>query len=201
MGQYAYTDFLIEPDYSEKEALNILQKDIIAKKAAEFVCDGDTIFLAFGTTVSHLCKYLDDKNDITIITNDLNTAHKLSGKKNIKLIVVGGVCRINSYSLIGPNVNEQLSSFYTSKAFVSCSSFSVERGITTPLVNEGLIGKTMIKNSKKTFILADSSKYMKEAMYQIAPLKEIDYIITDNGFPIEDMKKFRSLGANLIVAK
>lgn len=191
-------DLLTELPYAEKRQRKLAEKDAIAKKACESIKDGDIIFLAPGTTVSQMANYLKTKKNLTVVTNDIYTAYMLSGKSNIKLVLTGGFCREHAYSLIGSAVPYTLERFYASKAFIACSSFSIKRGVTTPIIEEGVAVKVMIKNSNKTIVLADSSKYEKEAMYQIAPIDEIDQIITDKNFPKSDIPKFRNYGVEII---
>lgn len=199
-GARLYRNLLVEPFYNDKKSQHLLEKDQIAKKASEYINDGDVLFFSTGTTITKLCKYIINKNNLTVITNDLNTAYELSGKENIKLIVTGGICRENSYSLIGNMVMNLISSFGATKAFIGCSGFNSIRGITTPLVEEGSIAKLMIENSNQIFILADSSKYGKEALFQTARLKEVDFIITDSGFPESEIKKISAEEVNIIIA-
>lgn len=195
-----YKNLLLEPFYREKESKHLEEKDQIAKKASEYINDGDVLFFSTGTTISGICRYLSGKNNLTVITNDLITAHKLAGKENINLIVTGGVCRENSYSLVGHIVMNIISNFGAAKAFIGCSSFNCTRGVTTPLIEEGAIAKLMIEKSNQNFLLADSSKYGKEALFQTAELKDVDFIITDRGLPESEAKKIYDEDVNLIIA-
>ena len=55
--------------YSEREELNLKLKEQVAKKAAGYINDNDTIFIGPGTTTEMVLKYIKTKNN-TIITNN-----------------------------------------------------------------------------------------------------------------------------------
>ena len=82
-------DSLNEASHSEKTMLNIEEKKLIAKKCADLIAEGDTVFIGSGTTTDFIGDYLEGKN-ISIVTNSLPIFEKLKDYPNFDLILIGG---------------------------------------------------------------------------------------------------------------
>lgn len=59
-----------EPTQYEKENLAKEQKKKIAKKAVSLIKENSCIYLDAGSTTLAMCKYLDKRSDLTIVSND-----------------------------------------------------------------------------------------------------------------------------------
>ena len=110
------------------KSIFVENKTRIAKKCKEFIHDGDCIFLDSSTTALHICDQITTKN-ITVITNSLNVLSQLSGYENITLISTGGNFQHTSSSFLGRTAISSLSNYYVDKAFVSCRSLSIDKGL------------------------------------------------------------------------
>jgi len=58
----------------------------------------------------------------------------------------------------------------------------------------------MIRSARRVILLADSSKWGNSAFAKIAPLGEIDVLITDSGLSREAQKLIRRFGIEIMVA-
>lgn len=195
------SDLLLEPDYVDKVKSNADIKNMIAMKAADLIMDHDVIFLSTGSTINSLCGFIHKNKSLTVITNDLKNAYILALYPNIQLILASGCCRAGTYSMIGASTYKFLSGFNVTKAFISCSAFSAKNGVFTTIPDSAVINRIMIQNAQKVYLVADSTKYNKYSMIQIAPTTSIDYLITDKYFPVEDIGKFQSHETEVIIAE
>ena len=112
----------------------------------------------------------------------------------------GGILRRNSLALVGEQAAESLRGFYCDKYFLSADGIDIERGMMTTNIEEASLARINIKNSRKVIALIDSSKFHSKGITTIAPLKEIDTLITDSGIPEDILEKIKSLGVFVIVA-
>jgi DeoR family galactitol utilization operon repressor len=64
---------------------------------------------------------------------------------------------------------------------VGTDGFTLERGITTHLMEGAEIVKAMKAHAETTVLVADSSKYGKLGFSTVLPLSALDRIITDDG--------------------
>ena len=192
---------LINTDLSiyDRRKQNIKLKEAIGKAAAALIRDGETILLDTGTTIMELSKHLPKRIDITVITNSVDITFRLAEYPNIRVIMPGGILRRNSLALVGEQAAESLRNYYCDKYFLSADGIDIQGGIMTMNIEEASLAKLNIKNSKKVIVLIDSSKFQQIGIMTIAPLSDIDLLITDSGVSAEMVEKIKHLGIEVIV--
>lgn len=171
----------LEFSVSIREMYKKEEKNIICKRAAEFIHDGDTIFVDNSSTTINLLKYINRDYQVNVITNSIKVLLESTviNNHNLTLICIGGVFRINNLSLIGPLAQNNVKQFYPSKTFVSARGISQDCGFTDSSVYELEAKKTIINNSKEVFMLMDSSKFNQVGVVQLGGFEIADYLITD----------------------
>jgi len=167
----------------EKQLKNYKEKRSVGKFAATLINDNETIILDSGTTTLEIAKNLDSFNKLTIITNAINIAIELTKYHRFNVILLGGNLRESSYSTVGPLAESILKLFYCDKLFLGVDSFNIEKGVSTPNIEEANINQTMMSMSKETIAVFDSSKFNKRSFAFIAPISKINSIVTDKGIP------------------
>lgn len=170
-----------ELSHKEKKIINLNEKKSIAKKAAELISEGDTIFLGPGTTIELLANLIQ-KNDIKIVTNCLPIFEILSKKNDQrKVYLVGGEIRASTESFFGEITNSVLSNMKFKKAFFSCNAVN-NNEIMTSTLEEGVTQSIALNNSQERYLLADSSKIGKNDFCVYYNLEDITkLIINDDG--------------------
>jgi len=193
---------LINIDLSiyDRRRQNIKLKEAIGAAAANMIMNGETVLLDTGTTIMQLAKHLPKKIDITVITNSVDITFRLAEYPNIRVIMPGGILRRNSLALVGEQAAESLRSFFCDKYFLSADGVDIERGMMTTNIEEASLARINIKNSKKVFALIDSSKFLSKGITTIAPLAEVDTLITDSGIPSGILNELIRIGLNVVVA-
>ncbi|ADK69552.1 DeoR/GlpR family DNA-binding transcription regulator [Mycoplasma mycoides subsp. mycoides] len=172
----------------EKQHINIDIKDLIAQKASEYVSNGDLIFLDTGTTTKQMIKYLINKK-IIVVTNGYSIALKLV-EQDIEVILLGGSINPSTHATIGELALKNLDNFYFDKVFIGMNNLSSQHFYTTN-IKEALIKEKAIKNSDKSFILMDSSKFGSKNVIKVDVLKET-ILISD-----KDTDEYKGLIINL----
>lgn len=99
-GAEKLSNLRYEENVAQKSIKYIIQKRSIAKRAAKEVEKGDVIFMDAGTTVSMMVEYLDELDELTIVTNSVHIASALLDKK-IKTIGIGGYPKGRLIELFG----------------------------------------------------------------------------------------------------
>lgn len=154
------------------------EKNIIAANAAKLIKDGDVIMLDASSTAYYLLPHLTSFKDILLITNGAKTALE-SASIGIKTICTGGEMTLESFSYIGCDAEKMLSQYNADIAFFSCRGLSAENVATDTSILENSIRKIMIKNSKKSYLLCDKSKFGKTYLNTLCTDKEITGIVTN----------------------
>ncbi|MCL4297002.1 MAG: substrate-binding domain-containing protein [Anaerolineae bacterium] len=168
------------PALAAKARVNAPAKQRIARWAADMVEDGDAILLDASTTVFHMAAYLQDRRNLTIITNGLEVARALAANRANTTILIGGVLRADGTSVTGHLGEKMLRDLHIKTAFVSCSGFTVEVGLTELDLQEAQLKSHMIRSASRVIALIDSSKFGRAALVPFAAVEQISHILTDS---------------------
>lgn len=189
-----------EPAYTEKEDVFSSEKELIAKRAAELINDGDTILLDSGTTTQHLARELKKFSRLTVVTNSLMVAKELESLPGIETIVSGGSLRQNTLSLVGPVADESFKMMRVDKAFIATNGIDLKEGLTTPNIIEASTKRKMIEIAKQVILLADHTKFGKISFSKFADISDIDTCIVDSDLPESLIKLYEDRSVSIIVA-
>ncbi|UUZ85072.1 DeoR/GlpR family DNA-binding transcription regulator [Paenibacillus sp. P26] len=199
-GAVSLSSVNFEPSFTEKEIRFQEEKKAIAKKAAEFIRDGDTILLDSGTTTQCLVRELKAFNRLTVVTNSVNFAYELQNHSGIELMLLGGTLRKGVLSLVGPFTDHCLGMIHVDKAFVAANGISVKQGLTTPNFDEAQVKRHMIGSAKTVFLLADHSKVDEVSFASFGRLQDIHVFITDDKAPESFISAAENLGLEVHTA-
>ncbi|HZG77728.1 MAG TPA: DeoR/GlpR family DNA-binding transcription regulator [Paenibacillus sp.] len=190
-----------ELDNHNKTIKNHKQKQAVARKAAELIEDGDIVILDTGTTTYELAKLLRDKRNVTAIVNDIEIARCLEDFDGVQVVVIGGTLRKKFHCTIGPFAANLLSELNVDKVFLGTNGFSLQKGCTTPDINQAEIKRIMVNISSQVIVLCDSSKIGTNSFVQFASPEHIDVFLTDDGIKPNQIEEFAEHGLDLRIAK
>lgn len=160
---------------TEKATLYTKEKERIASLALREVEPDDTVYLDSGSTCTTLLHKLLDM-DIHIVTTNTNAIRDIARPSRAEVIVLGGSYNPTIASLYGPLTEENLQLYIFDKAFLGANGVDVTFGITTPHIEESAKKRIAAKQSKKTFVLADSSKFHHVANVRCIDLPDVTII-------------------------
>ena len=153
-------------------------KDIMAKKAAQFVKKGDVIFLDGSSSAAHMVDILKDIEDILVITSGARTALSLA-ENGIRVISTGGKMITKSYSYVGSHAEACIRGINADVAFFSCRGLSDSGEMTDISIDEINIRKLMIERAKTAVLLCDSSKFGKQYVYSLGKTENITAVVSE----------------------
>jgi DeoR/GlpR family transcriptional regulator of sugar metabolism len=189
-----------EPPYIIRMAENIQKKEIIGRRAAALVDDGDSIALDVGTTTLELAKSLRNASNLTVITASVHIANVLNEAPSLRLILTGGILRTQELSLIGHIAERTYKDFHVDKAFIGVGGLDLIDGLTEYNVEDTLVKRAMIENSDQVIVVSDSSKLGKKCFATIAPLSVVDILVTDHDIPEKIREQLTQEGIQVIIA-
>ncbi len=179
------------PNLPDRARVNAPAKQRIARWAADMVEDGDSILLDASTTVFHMIPFLQERRNLTIFTNGLETARTLAKNPANTTILLGGVVRQDGTSVTGHLGEKILKDLHINTAFVSCSGFSMEAGLTQFNLQEAQLKSHMIECAKRVVALIDSSKFGQTSLTPFAALNQLSHIVTDGHLSPECTEQLR----------
>jgi len=164
---------------------NAAAKQLIGFRAAELVQDGDALLLDASSTVYHLARFLRDRRSLRIVTNGIEVARLLAQNPTNTVNLVGGILRAGIESLIGPWSERYLQDVRIKTAFVSCSGFTPEDGMTEVDVYEAQFRVKAIEGAGHVVALIDSSKFGKLDLTPSVRNEQISILFTDQDLSAE----------------
>jgi ribose transport system substrate-binding protein len=189
----------VSPSFSARAEVNAAAKKRIAQWAAQMVEDGDSVILDSSTTVYHIAAFLQHRSNLTIITNGIEVAFRLAHNPTHTIILTGGILRPDQ-ALVVSNLGERiLEDLHIRTAFVSCSGFSVERGLTQVDIQEAQLKSRMIESAERVVALIDSSKFGKVFLTPFANVEQVSQILTDGDVDMRYIEELRQTSAVLTV--
>jgi DeoR family transcriptional regulator of aga operon len=189
-----------DPSLQIKAELQAEEKRRIGAAAAALVGDGEAIILDSGTTTQQVARHLKTRRGLKVITNALNVATELLGAEGVEVILLGGLLRQNSASVVGQFAEEMLAQFSVDKLFLAVDAVDLEFGLSTPNLDESRVNQVMVSVARETILVADSSKFGRRSLSRIVPLPEVDRVVTDAGLPEAARAGLREHGIELILA-
>ncbi|WP_127588420.1 DeoR/GlpR family DNA-binding transcription regulator [Paenibacillus koleovorans] len=167
---------------SERSAVYTEEKSAIGRLAASLIQPGDAVFIDAGTTTLQIARALPRGFDATIVTNALNVAAELMGKQ-IQTIVVGGILREATSSLVGPHAEELIAKMAFDKVFIGASGFTVEHGFSNSNVFEAEVKRLAMAQAGEVVIVLDHTKFGIRSLASFASLGHANRIVTDRRPP------------------
>jgi len=165
--------------FNDRNVQNISSKKRIGAFASTLISDGDIIFIDSGTTTRHMFEGIKNKNNLTILTNNLELINSAIPYDGLRIISLSGTLNRKTMSFTGPSAADVLQNYNITKAFMASTGISMLSGATNASLEECVIKKAVIARSKTKYLLIDRSKFDVTALMTFCSLELIDGIITD----------------------
>ena len=117
-----------EPANAERLSKNIDEKTAIGQKCADFINDGDSVFLEVGTTVLQVAKALKNKKNLTVITNSIPIVNELMDT-DFNIYISGGKIRHGEGSISGTLSMFEMENFHIGKAIIGAGGITLDYGL------------------------------------------------------------------------
>lgn len=165
--------------YEDRRALNAAAKAAIARACAASIPDGASVFLNIGTSTEAVARALLDHRDLLVVTNNMNVANILVANPDCEIVVAGGVLRRSDGGLIGNLTTAAIEQFKVDYAVIGCSALDTEGDLLDFDIQEVHVSRTIIRQARQTYLVADRSKFQRSAPAKIASLGDLDHFFTD----------------------
>lgn len=190
-----------EPGFLAKSELRTAEKLQIARAAAALVEPGSAVAISGGTTTFAVARELRVVPDLTVVTNSVPVGQLLHEDRRCDLTVIltGGV-RTPSDALVGPVAVRSLCGLHVDWLFLGVHGIEPVAGLTTPNLVEADTNRALVACARRVAVAVDSSKWGVIGLSTIAPLDEVDVLVTDRGLPLPAQEAVRSRIERLVLA-
>ncbi|WP_200301964.1 DeoR/GlpR family DNA-binding transcription regulator [Streptomyces adelaidensis] len=172
--------FTRESGFPQKSHLATAEKTAIADLAASLVEEGEAIVVGAGTTTQELARRLARVPGLTVVTNSLLVAQALAHANRVEVVMTGGTLRGSNYALVGSGAEQSLQGLRVSKAFLSGSGLTAERGLSTSNMLSASVDRALVQAAAEVVVLADHTKLGTDTMFQTVPTDVITRLVTDD---------------------
>jgi DeoR/GlpR family transcriptional regulator of sugar metabolism len=180
---------------------NLDKKMLIARKAAEYVNNGDSVILDSGSTVTELAKNLTGRQGLKVITNALNIALNLGANGSCEVLMTGGEFKAPTLSLTGERAADFFREIHVDKLFLATGGISSALNLTYPGFADLPVKRAMIEAAEHVYLVADSTKIGKSAFASLGAIDMVHTFITDSGLSPKLRAEIERRGVEVIVCE
>ncbi|MCH5286323.1 MAG: DeoR/GlpR transcriptional regulator [Christensenellaceae bacterium] len=174
-------------------------KTKIGRRAAEMVRDGDIIFIDSGTTTMQMIDFLQNRRELTVITNNLEVIIRALPYENINVIALPGQLRRKTNSFAGSDAVRSLQRYNIRTAFIAATGISAH-GVTNSSPSEYEIKKCAAEICEEKVLLVTGEKFGVTGLMTFAPVNAFQRVITDRRPGEEYCQLLKNARAELILA-
>lgn len=169
--------------YEDRRRLNDEAKARIGLACANEVKNGSSVFIGIGTTCEAVARALVHHEGLLVMTNNLNAVPILSANASNRVMVTGGALRHADAGLIGAQAAVSVRLLKFDLAVIGCSALDQTGDLFDYDLDEVIVSQTVIENSQATALVADRSKFSRQAPARIARMTDIALFVTDGVSP------------------
>lgn len=186
-----------EVSYADKRGIKHEEKEKIAAKGAEFIREGDVVYLDAGTTTYEIARRIMYMENMTVVTNDLEIALLMKNSK-AELILCGGYVQKSTGSTYGYYATQMMEDFRFDIGFFGAAAINEELQVLTPTTDKAFLKRLLVKQCQQSFLTVDSSKFGRQGMNRINSLADYTAVITDYSFNEKNKQLIKKKGVKII---
>lgn len=168
------------------------EKNAIAELAAELITNDSSMFINIGTTTELVAEHLKNHTGLLVITNNLNVVNTLRASQSIDVMTAGGSVRREDGGIVGETTAEFFAQFKVDYAVIGASAIENDGAVLDFDIREVRVAQAIIRNARSVILVADATKFKREAPMRIGNINQIDYFVTDEVPSAEFMDICRS---------
>ena len=185
-------------EFDERQPANWAAKRAIASHAADRIGDGETVLLDGGTTTYEVARLLVGRS-LQVVTNSLPVANLFASESRSDLVLLGGYVSPRTGVCLGPYANELLGRLHVTTTVLSAAGIA-EEGLFNAHLLLAETEQAMLRAAGRVMVVADSSKFGRKSLTLVAPLSDIDVVVSDDGLAAECQARIAAAGPDLVVA-
>ncbi|SLN74416.1 Glycerol-3-phosphate regulon repressor [Roseivivax jejudonensis] len=165
--------------YEDRRGLNAEGKAAIARACAAAIPHDCSIFLNIGTSTEAVAEQMLTHRNILAVTNNLNVAATLARNPDCEVVVTAGALRRSDGGLTGDLTQSTIRQFKFDIAVIGCSALDDEGDILDFDMQEVGVTRIIIEQSRRVFLVADHTKFRRNAPVRVAALADLAAFYTD----------------------
>lgn len=181
-----------------RSLVNIDEKRLIAQAAIDQIDEAETIFIDEGATATVFANAFSPHRPMTVVTSSLPVASTLSANELLTVYILGGRVRANTLGAVDHFATNMLERMVLDLAILGTNGATAKHGLTCSDTAVAAVKAAAIKSSRRTIVLADSSKIGTDSSIKFADLHDLDVLITERSVPDQLLQPFKRVGVTVI---
>jgi len=121
--------------------------------------------------------------NLMVVTNNINIANILVANESCDIVVTGGSLRRVDGGLLGDLAVTTIRQFKFDLAVIGCSAVDASGDLLDYDLQEVSTSRAILESARSAWLVADHSKFQRQAPARIASLSQIDRFYTDVALP------------------
>lgn len=168
-------------DLSARLAYHYQEKELIARKAAELVQDGESVMIENGSCCALLAETLARTHrDLTILTNSAFIASYIRDREHVQVVLMGGIYQPEAQVMVGPMVRQCAENFWIDRFFIGVDGWSERTGFTNRDQLRAQAVRDMAGQAEQVIVLTESEKFGIRGTVPLNLKNQIKMVITDS---------------------
>lgn len=154
------------------------QREEIAETAFHLVSDNDMIMITEGLTNVFIAKKLAQKNNLTVLTNDLRVAMEFVNSPGNNVILLGG--DLKEYAVYGQLTENNMQYFSINHLFVEVDAINKQSGMMVSSISKASLIQKAIRSAETVSVVCLANYFGEKSLYRIGSVDIADKIITNS---------------------
>ncbi|MEJ1154795.1 DeoR/GlpR family DNA-binding transcription regulator [Microbacterium marmarense] len=201
-GAIAHGGTAFEPSYGARAGRAAGPKAHIATTIVNLLSPGESVILDSGSTVASVAHAIQGRGlGLIVVTPSLTVASILADEPDTTVILTGGLVRPGELSLIGPEAERFLSQYNCDTYIAGISGIDPVRGLTEYHPQEAAVKRAAAAVARRIIVGADEAKFGRTHLVSVAPISDVEVVVTDASPEHPTIVELREQGANITFAE
>ncbi|MBR0916286.1 DeoR/GlpR family DNA-binding transcription regulator [Bradyrhizobium japonicum] len=169
--------------YGSRQGLNANAKQRIALATARFIPEGASLMIGLGTTPEYVAQALSHRQDLRVITNSLNVAAAFAQNPGVEISIAGGTLRPLDRDIVGEAAARFFSGFRADYGIFGVGGVDQDGTLLDFHAGEVQARQSIVANSRTAVLVADTTKFGRNATVRGGHLDDCHHLFTDGPLP------------------
>jgi len=154
-------------------------RDEIAAVALRMVDDGDVVMLTNGSVNVRLAAKLEARSDLTVLTNDLAVALRISLQESNRVVLLGGDLDKGEKAVFGTMALANLNRFFVRRLFIEVDGVNADLQMTVNTQEKADLILGAIDLAEHSVVVCPADRFSRSAFYRLGRIDMGGGVVTN----------------------
>lgn len=185
--------------YAARQVLNVEAKRAIARAVSQRIGNNASVAFSIGTTPQMCAEALAGHTGLRIFTNNLNVAMIACANPTFETFIAGGQIRSTDQDVVGSNAGQFFDSYQVDYGIYGVGGVDEEGTLLDFHADEVTARDSILRNSRKQFLVLDSSKFSRRAHVRGGSITDPTAVFCECDPPAPIRSLLKDAGIELVV--